>query len=91
MSDWNPDHVSVHRLTFAGDLDWSPPEAREFSAILNDDAELERRGQRIGVLEARYRHYFVPRDENDRFCRDCGEYLTSQLHHRADTKEADHG
>ena len=48
---------------------------------------LAEKDKRIEELEVRYRHYFESRgddEENndDRFCKHCGEYITSNLHTR---------
>lgn len=44
--------------------------------------------KRTGELDAakkrleKFRHYFSPQPDNDRFCKECSEYLTDDLHHR---------
>lgn len=42
---------------------------------------------RVTRLEEKYRHHFSPESTDlgatdSRFCRECGEYITSELHHR---------
>jgi hypothetical protein len=36
-----------------------------------------------GGLSPTEKHYFTPSEENDRFCAQCGNYLTDDAHFRA--------
>jgi len=48
-----------------------------------DDRTDEQLQQDVEIMEAlSNRHYFVPQDDNNRFCKICDKYMTDFSHHQ---------
>jgi hypothetical protein len=61
-----------------------PPFTPRIDTSMTSSEVITELKRRIYELEERYRHYFYPSSDNEDFCTRCGEYLTSNLHHKVD-------